>query len=321
MAFIDEITIELSAGRGGDGVVRWRMEKFKPKAGPGGGDGGRGGNVYALATRDLSYLEFYRHKKSFQAQNGQSGASQGKHGANGDDLIVTVPRGSILTNTDTGETFEILDDTEKVLILKGGRGGYGNEHFKSSTNTTPYESTPGKEGEEGTFHIELRLFADAGFVGLPNAGKSSLLNTLTNANAKIGNYQFTTLEPNLGAFYGYVLADIPGLIEGASEGRGLGHKFLRHITRTKLLVHLVSCENEDMLGAYHGIRAELEKYDAELAAKPEIIVLSKTDMIDADELAKRIKEFETLGKPVHTLTLYDDDSIAAFTKQLTAHLA
>lgn len=321
MAFIDEITIELVAGRGGDGVVRWRQEKFKPKSGPGGGDGGNGGNVYARAVRDLSYLEYYRHKKEFKADDGQAGAKNGRHGATGADLIVNVPRGSLITNKDTGETFELVNEDEDILLLKGGRGGYGNEHFKSSTNTTPYESTPGKEGQEGTFFIELQLIADAGFVGLPNAGKSSLLNTLTNAQAKVGDYQFTTLEPNLGQFYGYVLADIPGLIEGASEGRGLGHKFLRHIKRTKLLVHLVSCENgERMMDVYNEIRGELEKYDASLSEKPEIIVLSKTDMIDSKELEKELKKFKKLDKPIYLLSLYDDNSINEFKKALTKHL-
>lgn len=321
MAFIDEITIQLAAGRGGDGVVRWRQEKFKPKSGPGGGDGGNGGNVYARAVRDLSYLEFYRHKKEFAAENGFPGERNGKHGANGKDLTVFVPRGSVITNKDTGESYELIQDDQEVLLLKGGRGGYGNEHFKSSTNTTPYESTPGKDGEEALFTIELQLIADAGFIGLPNAGKSSLLNTLTNAQAKVGNYQFTTLEPNLGQFFGYVLADIPGLIEGASEGRGLGHKFLRHIKRTKLLVHMVSCENgERMMDVYNEIRNELEKYDPTLAKKPEIIVLSKTDAIDKGELDEQFFKFKKLGKPVYLLSLYDDKLIEEFKHALSKHL-
>ncbi len=321
MAFIDEMNIQLEAGRGGDGVVRWRQEKFKPLSGPGGGDGGNGGNVYARAVRDLSYLEYYRHKKIFKAEDGKPGQKSGRHGANGEHLYINVPRGSIIKNLHTEEVFELAEQGDEVLLLKGGRGGFGNEHFKASTNTTPYESTPGKDGEDAEFFIELQLFADAGLVGLPNAGKSSLLNAITNAQAKVGNYQFTTLEPNLGQFYGYVLADIPGLIEGASEGRGLGHKFLRHIKRTKLLVHLVSCENGDnMMDIYNEIRNELEKYDAGLANKNEIIVLSKIDMIEPAELEKQIAAFKKLGKPVYLLSLYDDATIDAFKQELSKHL-
>jgi GTP-binding protein len=242
MAFIDEMKFHAHAGRGGVGVVRWRHEFSKEWSGASGGNGGRGGDVRVRAVRDLGILARYRNTKEFDAEKGEDGMKDSRHGRNGQDLIIDLPIGSILVDHRTGHTFQLLEEGENVRILKGGSGGLGNEYFKSSTNTTPMESTNGYDGEEGDFGVELELVADAGFIGLPNAGKSSLLNVLTNADAKVGSYAFTTLEPNLGALYNFVLADIPGLIEGASEGRGLGHKFLRHVRRTKMLFHLISLE-------------------------------------------------------------------------------
>ncbi|HEV7701912.1 MAG TPA: GTPase ObgE, partial [Candidatus Paceibacterota bacterium] len=269
MAFIDELTIHAEAGRGGDGVVRWRQEKFIPKGGPAGGDAGRGGDFYVLGVRDIHILSKYKSKKSFIARRGEDGKNKSLHGANGEDFFLELPLGSIITNLDTEETWQLTKEGEKIKILKGGYGGFGNEHFKSSTNTTPKESRPGEEGEKGNFKIELELFADIGLIGLPNAGKSSLLNSLTNAQARVGDYAFTTLDPNLGDFYKFIIADIPGIIEGASEGKGLGVKFLRHIKRTKMLAHLVSFENLSggtggMMKVYKEIRKELKKYDKDL---------------------------------------------------------
>lgn len=325
MAFIDEIRIHAEAGRGGDGVVRWLQEKFKPKGGPAGGDGGRGGDFYAQAVRDIHILAKYQAKKDFRAGRGEDGGGSSLHGKNGEDFILKLPVGSIIRNVETGEEWQLEKEGERVLLLRGGYGGYGNEHFKSSTNTTPKESNPGQEGEKGDFEIELELFAEIGLVGLPNAGKTSLLNTLTNAEAKVGDYPFTTLDPNLGDFYGYIIADIPGLIEGASEGKGLGIKFLRHVKRTKMIAHLVSFENVNpdgaagagMMKSYKEVRKELAKYDKKfglgadgLSQKEEIIILTKSDVAESEKLIeKKLKDFKKVSKNVFVLSLFDDKMV------------
>ncbi len=318
MAFLDHIKVHIKAGKGGDGVVRWRHEKFISKGGPSGGNGGRGGSVYVKGTRAMHTLSRYAHQKHFEAGNGGPGEDRSRQGRQGEDLVIELPVGSIVKNLSTEKSVSLEEEGQKELILTGGKGGHGNEYFKSSVNTTPKQSTEGALGEEAYFNIELELFADVGLVGLPNAGKSSLLNIITNAEAKVGDYAFTTLDPNLGDFYGYIIADIPGLIEGAAEGRGLGHKFLKHIRRTKMLLHLISVENKDEIkNIYDTIRNELKQFDPSLLEKFEVIVLTKADLIDEKTLLSYKKLFE--GKEVLVLSLYDDVLIHDF-KTALAHI-
>lgn len=316
MAFIDEMTMHMKAGDGGNGVERWLHEKGKEFGGPAGGDGGKGGDVYVRAVRDVHILSKYRHEKEFVAERGGNGGSNSLHGANGKDLILDLPIGSIVRNIGTGTEVSLLKEGEKVLVLGGGRGGYGNEHFKSATNRSPKEHIPGQQGQEGDFSVELQLVADIGLIGLPNAGKSSLLNSLSRADAKTADYPFTTLEPNLGECFGFVIADIPGLIEGASEGRGLGHKFLRHVRRTKILAHLVSLENEDPMAIYEMVRNELSTYDKDLVSKREIIILTKTDMVTPERVAEVMKQMKGIRSEVFAISILDDVVMKSFQDEL-----
>lgn len=321
MHFVDELTLRLKAGRGGDGVVRWLSEKFKEFSGPAGGDGGNGGDVIARAVRDTFLLGKYSHIKEMLAEDGQAGENRSKKGRQGEDLIIDFPIGSILTNNETGEVYRLDEEGQQIQLLRGGKGGYGNEHFKASTNTKPQEFTKGREGGEANFSIEVEIIASAGLIGLPNAGKTSLLNALTNASAKIGAYQFTTLEPNLGDLYGHILADIPGLIEGASTGKGLGHKFLRHIKRTKMLIHCISSENEDLFETYKVIRDELGDFDKELLDKKEIIVITKSDLSGTDATQEKVTATidahpELKDREIFILSVYDLDSIKKFSDSL-----
>lgn len=306
---IDEITLRVEAGHGGRGAVAFN--KVRLALGPTGGDGGRGGNVYFEAVRDINALMQYASKRPMRAESGKDGRGQFIDGRDGEDLILKVPTGTTVINTQTGFVRELAEAGDRVLAAGGGMGGRGNFKFRSSTNTSPKEFEEGKLGDVATYRLELRLIADIGLVGMPNAGKSSLLNALTAAKSRVANYAFTTLEPHLGAYYGLILADIPGLIEGASAGKGLGVKFLKHIERTKTLFHLVSLESADPLADYKTVRAELQAYNPALAEKNEYIFLTKSDACDPDEAAKVVADFKALGKEATPISILDEGSLGA----------
>ncbi|MDE2071714.1 MAG: GTPase ObgE [Patescibacteria group bacterium] len=317
MAFVDELTIEAAAGRGGDGVVRWLHLKGKEYSGPAGGNGGRGGDIYIRGVRDIGLLARYRGEKKFAAHDGGEGESSSRDGRSGEDLSIDLPVGSVVHNGNTGEVFELLEEGQRVMVLRGGRGGAGNAAFKSSINRTPLQSTDGAEGEHATLHIELRLIADAGLVGLPNAGKTSLLNALTGASAKVANYPFTTLDPNLGVLHGLVVADIPGLIEGASGGKGLGHKFLRHIARTRLILHCVSVESQHPEVDWSIVRQELEAFEGGvLKDKREVIILTKSDTRTPREVEHLMDIFKKKGREVVSVSVLIDGEVKALAEEL-----
>lgn len=320
MSLVDELQFHAKAGDGGTGVVRWRHERGKEFAGAAGGNGGKGGDVYVRAVRDINILARHKAIKIFRAGNGSAGANWSMQGRTGDDCVIDLPIGSVITNLKTGRVVELVVDGQVSKILHGGNGGLGNEYFKASTNVTPEQSTDGRLGEEADFEVELSLIADAGLTGLPNAGKSSLLNSLTNAQAKVASYAFTTLDPNLGMIHGYILADIPGLIEGASEGKGLGHKFLRHVKRTTMLVHLVSLENEDAVKAYLMVRRELEKYGSGLETKKEVLILSKTDLATEAEIATVKKTLKKYNPDILEVSILDDESIKRLSREIIKRL-
>lgn len=318
--FVDELTIYAEAGDGGDGVVRWRHEKYKPLAGPAGGNGGHGGDVYVRAVKDRNRLAKYTGFKGFFAEDGTSGTKRSQHGKNGEDLYIDIPVGSQVTDTARGRTFAVREIGETVRILKGGSGGLGNEHFKSSTNRAPQEATTGRPGETGHFLIEVSLQVEVGLVGLPNAGKSTLLNALTNATSRIGAYPFTTTEPHLGDCFGYIIADIPGLIAGAASGKGLGHKFLRHVARTKMLLHVISLEHEDVAQTYYTIRDELSQFDKALLEKEEWIILTKKDLVDQAYIDTSIRKLDTDKKRVFVVGENDPESYKNLRDALVQHL-
>ena len=300
MKFVDEAVIDIAAGHGGAGCVSFRREKFIPFGGPNGGDGGRGGSVWMVADPNITTLIDYRYTRRFEAKNGEPGRGSDQFGAAGDDIVLRVPVGTVVTDVDTGEqVVELLVPHEQVLVLKGGDGGFGNLHFKTSTNRAPRQKTPGWPGEAKKVRLELRVLADVGLLGMPNAGKSTLIAAVSNARPKIADYPFTTLHPNLGVVRlgperSFVIADIPGLIEGAAEGAGLGHQFLRHLQRTRLLLHIVDLapfDDADPVKQARAIVAELKKYDPKLHAKPRWLVLNKLDMVPDDDRATRVSEF------------------------------
>jgi len=312
---IDEVKIKVVAGKGGDGVVAF--DKIKMSLGPTGGRGGNGGDVYFQGISDIFALRKYRHKKEYFAPNGKNGRNNRSDGPAGKDLFLTVPVGTVIHNTNNGKKNEITQSGEKFLAAKGGLGGRGNFSFRSSKNTSPQEFENGKLGEKFDFELELKLIADAGLIGLPSAGKSSLLNELTATNVKVGEYHFTTLEPNLGAMKNIIIADIPGLIEGASTGKGLGIKFLRHIQRTKILLHCLSLESENLFENYKIVRQELEKYNPELLLKKEIIVLTKSDLIKKEIQKKKIEYMKKkTSEKVLAVSIHNLDAIQALEKEI-----
>ena len=311
---VDDVTIKLSGGKGARGAVAFN--KVRMSQGPVGGDGGDGGSIYFEGASDLTILVQFAHKREIVAENGKLGRGQFLDGRNADDLTLRVPVGSTIMNLDTGATFEITKMGERVLAVKGGHGGKGNFKFRSPRNTTPMQFQEGLPGQSATFRIELKLIADVGLIGLPNAGKSSLLNELTAARARVANYAFTTLEPNLGAYYEVILADIPGLIEGASGGKGLGVKFLKHIERTKTLFHLVSAESEDLVRDYKTIRKELESYNPALMEKTEYVFLSKNDAVPAKDIKAKIAALRKIKIKAIPISVLEPDSITEVKKIL-----
>lgn len=317
MKFVDEATIEVIAGKGGNGVASFRREKFIPKGGPDGGDGGRGGSIFAVADRNINTLIDFRYARLHRGKNGENGRGSDQYGAAAPDITLRVPVGTVIHDADTGELlFDLSRHDQKVTLAAGGQGGMGNIHFKSSVNRAPRQWTPGKEGEQRRLRLELKVLADVGLLGLPNAGKSTLISRISNARPKVADYPFTTLHPNLGVVRtspsrSFVVADIPGLIEGASEGAGLGHLFLRHLARTRVLLHLVDISPVDpdvdpidqAVTDARAIVEELRRYDPELADKPRWLVLNKLDVVADPESARErfIEQFGWQG-PVYAIS-------------------
>ena len=297
MKFVDEASITVIAGKGGDGSASFRREKYIPFGGPDGGDGGRGGSVYLEGDSGLNTLVDFRHQRKHKAPNGQGGAGRNMTGKSGEDIVIRVPLGTIVTNEETGERIgEVTEDGQRLLVAQGGKGGLGNLHFKSSTNRAPRQTVPGAPGEERELHLELRVLADVGLLGFPNAGKSTLISAVSAAHPKVADYPFTTLYPNLGVVRidierSFVIADIPGLIEGAAEGSGLGIHFLKHLQRTRLLLHLVDLAplalDVNPVDQVRQLETEMRKFDPDLLEKPRWLVFTKADLLPADEARAR----------------------------------
>lgn len=292
--FIDYVKLFLASGKGGNGSTHMRREKFVPKGGPDGGDGGRGGHIILRGSSQFWTLIHLKYRKHIKAEEGESGSGQLSKGANGKDIYLDVPLGTVAKNAETGEQIcEITEDKQEVILLRGGRGGLGNAYFKTATNQTPRYSQPGEDGVEGWYILELKVLADVGLVGFPNAGKSTLLSTVSAARPKVADYAFTTMEPSIGivSYYddkSFVMADIPGIIEGASEGKGLGYRFLRHIERNSVLLFMVAADSKDILKEYRILLNELKKYNPELLDKQRVLAVSKSDLLD-EELMAEIK--------------------------------
>ena len=300
MKFIDHATLFVRAGNGGMGCIAFLREKFRPKGGPCGGDGGHGGSVIFEVNKQLSTLQDIRINHTYRAENGQNGGGKNMHGKNGKDIIIKIPPGTIIKDSETEQVLkDLTDDNQKYIIVKGGNGGFGNARFKTQRNTAPKIANDGLKGEEKKIDLELKVLADVGLVGFPNAGKSMLISKISNARPKIADYPFTTLVPNLGIvkfgdFNSFVMADIPGLIEGASEGKGLGSQFLKHIERTKVLVYLIESTDENIELKFQMLQKELRKHDSSLISRPSLLLITKTDlipleMLDVGDVSKKIK--------------------------------
>jgi GTP-binding protein len=334
MKFVDEATIDVAAGNGGAGCASFRREKFIPFGGPDGGNGGRGGSIWAAADINLNTLIDYRYARRHEARNGEAGRGSDQFGAAGDDIVLRVPVGTIVSDAETGEKlFELLEPGERKLVVKGGDGGFGNLHYKTSTNRAPRQKTPGWPGEARKLKLELRVLADVGLLGMPNAGKSTLIAAVSNARPKIADYPFTTLHPNLGVVrvapeQSFVVADVPGLIEGASQGAGLGHQFLRHLQRTELLLHIVDLapfdEEVDPVVQARAIVKELKAYDPALHAKPRWLVLNKIDMLPPEVREARVKDFVRRFRwkgPVFAVSALAREGLDALTRAAYEHVA
>jgi GTP-binding protein len=333
MKFVDEAYIDIAAGDGGTGCVSFRHEKYKEFGGPNGGDGGRGGHVFAVADPNLNTLVDFRYSRRHEAKRGQHGMGSDMFGAAGDDVTLKMPVGTIMSDAETGEVlFELLKPGEVVTIAKGGDGGFGNMRFKSAINRAPRQKTPGWPGDKLSLKLELKVLADVGLLGMPNAGKSTLIAAISNARPKIADYPFTTLHPNLGVVrvgpeQSFVVADVPGLIEGASEGAGLGHLFLRHLQRTRLLLHIVDVapfdEGVDPVAQAKAIVAELKKYDAGLYNKPRWLVLNKLDMVPTEKREAVVKDFVKRFKykgPVFEISALTREGCEPLIKSIFQHI-
>ncbi|MGH6625658.1 MAG: GTPase ObgE [Burkholderiaceae bacterium] len=333
MKFVDEAYIDIAAGDGGNGCVSFRHEKYKEFGGPNGGDGGRGGHVFAIADPNLNTLVDFRFSRRHEAKRGQHGMGSDMFGAAGDDITLKMPVGTVISDADSGEVlYELLTPGEVITIAKGGDGGFGNMRFKSAINRAPRQKTPGWPGEKKSLKLELKVLADVGLLGMPNAGKSTLISAVSNARPKIADYPFTTLHPNLGVVrvgpeQSFVVADIPGLIEGASEGAGLGHQFLRHLQRTRLLLQIVDLapfdDAVDPVAQAKAIVAELKKYDEALYHKPRWLVLNKLDMVGADERAAKVLDFVKRFKykgPVFEISALTHEGCEPLIKAIYQHV-
>lgn len=313
---IDEVKIYVKAGNGGNGASSFHRTRREPKGGPDGGNGGNGGSIYFVGVNDITALSYFQYKKKLIADNGTDGKSKKLFGKNAEDLVIPVPIGTQVTDIDNNESFEVNDTITKFFIASGGIGGRGNDEFKSATNQSPRFAERGTQGQSRNLHLVLKIIADVGLIGLPNAGKSSLLSVLTNASPKIADYPFTTLEPNLGIMNKFVIADIPGLIEGASEGKGLGIGFLKHVQKTKILLHCTDPTANDPVLNYKVIRKELEDYDKELSKKPELLVITKSDLLDEDEKTQIKSKLGELNKEVFFVSIIDNELISNLKKQI-----